>query len=129
MGQKMESDYSQLIEELTNMPAAGLIGPISSPKSSRVVDRLSHLSGNEFDHNALRELDRYNQQTIRQCDHESMHGESSVIKQFALAALPILQSDLDQGQTLYAQLNNKAREPSEAVEPGVSPGQNNQSSP
>jgi predicted outer membrane protein len=127
--QKMASDYAQFTEELTNMPVAVPFLPKSYDKSTRAVETFSGLSTKEFDHNALQELNRYNQETIRLCDRESMRGENSLLKQFALAELPILQSDLDQGQSLFAQMNNKTHEPSEDVVPGATTTQTTQSNP
>jgi predicted outer membrane protein len=114
MGQKMVSDYAQITLELTNI-APALYPSGSTTRNTRTLARLARLSGEAFDQIAVRDLNQYLQQTVRQCDRESMRGENSVIKQFALASLPILQSDLDLGLTLYTDMNNRTGEPSKTA--------------
>ena len=119
-GQKIVSDYAQLTRELKNIaPGAGPIPLKLGSRNSRMLDHLAGLSGNDFDRAALRELVRYDGQTIRELDHEALRGENSALKQFALAQLPILQSDLNVGQSLNIQLKSGAREPSDSAAPVV----------
>jgi len=95
-GQKMVDDHSKVNEELKKLAGAQSITipeALDSKHQAR-VDKLSKLSGAEFDKAYIKDQLKDHQQDVREFQDESQNGSDAAVKDFAAKTLPTLQDHL-----------------------------------
>jgi putative membrane protein len=71
-----------------------------SSKDQATYDRLSQLSGADFDQAYAQDMVKDHQQDLRDFQREANHGNDDVIRGFASEAVPIIQQHLDQAKEM-----------------------------
>src|ERR1700751_2417859 len=95
-GQKMVDDHTKLNDQMKQMASAEnmtLPNDIDA-KDQAEYDRLSKLSGADFDKAYMRGMVKDHQTDVKEFQKEASSGKDPQIKQLASTALPILQSHL-----------------------------------
>jgi putative membrane protein len=81
-----------------------------SAKDQATYDRLSRLSGADFDQAYAQDMVKDHQQDLRDFQREANHGNNDVIRGFASETVPMIQQDLDQAkEVLKAVSPNSSR--------------------
>ncbi len=96
-GKKMVDDHTQANDELKQITAKnGMQVPNAlDAKHQARVDKLSKLSGPEFDKAYLKDQLKDHQQDVKEFKMESQNGTDPAIKDYAAKTLPVLQEHLD----------------------------------
>ena len=106
-GQKMIDDHTKAGEELKQVAAKQKINvpeSIDSKHQAR-IDKLSKLSGADFDKAYIKDQLKDHQEDVRAFERESQNGSDPEVKGFAAKTLPTLQEhlsmvkDLNKGKT------------------------------
>ena len=71
-----------------------------SAKDQTTFDRLSKLSGADFDQAYAQDMVKVHQQDLRDFQREANHGNDDVIRGFALETVSIIQQHLDQSKEM-----------------------------
>lgn len=71
-----------------------------APKDQATYDRLSKLSGAEFDRAYAQDMVKDHQQDLRDFQREANHGNDNVIKAFAAQTVPMIQQHLEQAKEM-----------------------------
>ena len=106
-GQKMVDDHSKANDELKQIAAKQKVNIPDSldSKHQARVDKLSKLSGAEFDKAYIKDQLKDHQEDVKAFQHEAQNGSDPDIKGFASKTLPTLQEhlsmvkDLSKGKT------------------------------
>ncbi|MCU1274495.1 MAG: outer membrane protein, partial [Bryobacterales bacterium] len=95
-GQRMEQDHSKANQELQQLASSkGATVPQSlDDKDAAERDRLSKLSGGEFDAAYMREMVKDHLEDVSEFQRETNNGQDLDVKAFASKMLPILQDHL-----------------------------------
>ena len=95
-GKRMVDDHSKANDDLKAVAAKENINLPASldAKHQAVVDRLSKLSGAEFDRAYVKEMVNDHETDVKEFERESQHGTNAGIKEFASRTLPTLQEHL-----------------------------------
>jgi putative membrane protein len=104
-------DQTKLTEELrkiANNEKIDIPDSIDAKHQSR-VDKLSKLSGTEFDRGVVKELTKDQQHDVREFQSEAQDGADPAVKEFAARALPTLQQRMETAKNLSKDVNNSAR--------------------
>jgi putative membrane protein len=101
-------DQTKLTEELRKIASIEKIDIPDSKFQSR-VDKLSKLSGTEFDRAVVKELTKEHQHDVREFQSEAQDGADPAVKEFAARALPTLQQRMETAKNLSKDINNSAR--------------------
>jgi len=101
-GQKMVDDHSKANDELKSLAKKKNIDLPTSldAKHQAVVDRLSKLSGADFDRAYSTEMVKDHQEDVKEFQKEANSGTDSDIKNFASSTLPTLQEHLKMAREL-----------------------------
>ncbi len=83
-----------------------------SAKDQATYDRLSKLSGADFDQAYAQDMVKDHQQDLRDFQREANHGNDDVIRAFASETVPMIQQHLDQSKEMLKTV-------SPAKQPGV----------
>jgi putative membrane protein len=110
-GTRMVAEHTKAGDDLKEAAKEEVIGlPTDlTAKDQATYDRLSKLSGAEFDQAYAQDMVKDHQQDLRDFQREANHGNDDVIRGFASETVPIIQQHLDQ-----------AKEMLKAVSPAVS---------
>jgi putative membrane protein len=110
-GTRMVAEHTKAGDELKEAAKEENIGlPTDlTAKDQATYDRLSKLSGAEFDQAYAQDMVKDHQQDLRDFQREANHGNDDVIRGFASETVPMIQQHLDQ-----------AKEMLKAVSPAVS---------
>jgi putative membrane protein len=100
-GQKMANDHGKGNDELKSLAKSKniLLPTTLDPKERATKDRLSKLSGEEFDRAYMREMLKDHRTDIAEFQHESKSGHDADIKAWASKTLPTLQEHLKDAQS------------------------------
>ncbi|HLY19536.1 MAG TPA: DUF4142 domain-containing protein [Bryobacteraceae bacterium] len=96
-GQRMVDDHTKATEELKKLADAKSInipGSLDSKHRSR-VDKLSKLSGAQFDKAYIKDQLKDHEQDVRDFQTEAQKGNDVAVKEFAAKTLPTLQEHLN----------------------------------
>lgn len=101
-GQRMVDDHSKANDQLKQVAASeGIQIPDKlSAKDQATKDRLSKLSGEQFDRAYMKDMVKDHTQDIAEFQRESTNGSDPQVKDFASKTLPILQSHLQEAQQI-----------------------------
>lgn len=105
-GKRMMADHTQAGENLKAAAAKSNIELPTDmgPRDQATYDRLSKLSGTDFDQAYARDMVRDHMHDVAAFRHESTNGTDPNIKQFATATLPTLQEHLKQARDMAQSL-------------------------
>jgi putative membrane protein len=104
-------DQNKLTEELRKIAGNEKMDvpeSIDSKHQSR-VDKLSKLSGTEFDRTMIKDMTKNHQQDVREFQSEAQGGADPAVKEFASKSLPTLQQHLETAKSLSKEVSNSAR--------------------
>lgn len=101
-GEHMVRDHTQANEQLASVAQSLSVTLPNSPSTSdqAKMDKLSRLSGADFDKAFAREMVRDHRTAIRAFEHEAKDGRDSAAKQFAESTLPTLKEHLAMAEKL-----------------------------
>jgi putative membrane protein len=110
-GTRMVAEHTKAGDDLKEAAKEENIGlPTDlTAKDQATYDRLSKLSGAEFDQAYAQDMVKDHQQDLRDFQREANHGNDDVVRGFASETVPMIQQHLDQ-----------AKEMLKAVSPAVS---------
>jgi putative membrane protein len=110
-GTRMVAEHTKAGDDLKEAAKEGNIGLPKdlTAKDQATYDRLSKLSGAEFDQAYAQDMVKDHQQDLRDFQREANHGNDDVVRGFASETVPMIQQHLDQ-----------AKEMLKAVSPAVS---------
>jgi putative membrane protein len=105
-GRQMQEDHGKANEELKTLAAnKGVKIPNAlEGKQKRTVDRLSKLSGAEFDRQYMRTMIEDHKEDLKAFEREADKAKDSDVKQFASKFAPVIKKHLDMAQTTGEQL-------------------------
>lgn len=96
-GQKMVDDHTKAndqLKELASKESVSIPDGLDSKHQSR-IDKLSKLSGPQFDKAYMKDQLRDHEQDVQEFKSEAQYGTDPNIKQFATQTLPVLQQHLE----------------------------------
>jgi putative membrane protein len=101
-GQRMIDDHSRANDQLKQVAAQqGITLPTTlDAKDEATKERLSKLSGDQFDKAYMRDMVRDHKKDIADFKSESSTGRDSAVKNFASDTLPTLESHLKEAETI-----------------------------
>ena len=108
--QKMVDDHTKANEALKQVASRANINvpdALDSKHQSR-VDKLSKLSGTEFDRAYIKDQLKDHQQDVKEFQNEAENGNQEEVKNFASKTLPTLQEHLSMAKDLNKQKDNTA---------------------
>ena len=110
-GQRMVDDHGKAGEELKKIaqdkgvtPPAELDG-----KHKRLHERLSKLSGAEFDRAYMEEMVKDHRNDVKEFQREAGRAKDPDVKSYASKTLPTLQEHLKQAETVRSQVSKTAK--------------------
>jgi putative membrane protein len=105
-GRKMQEDHGKANEELKTLAAnKGIQIPTAlEGKHKKTVDRLSKLSGSEFDRQYIRTMIEDHKEDLKAFQREADKAKDPDIKQFSSKFAPMIKSHLEMAQTTGEQL-------------------------
>jgi putative membrane protein len=126
-GRRMQEDHSKANDELKKIAAEkGVEVPTAlEGKHKKTVDRLSKLSGEDFDRQYMRAMVDDHKEDLEKFQREADKGTDPAVKQFASKHVPILKQHLELAQTTNKELRAASKSPtkdSAAVKRGSEPG-------
>jgi len=101
-GQKMVDDHSKANDELKQLAAKENVPvpeSLDSKHQSR-VDKLSKLSGPDFDKAYMKDQLKDHEQDVREFQNEAQNGSDPNVQQFASKTLPTLQEHLEMAKNV-----------------------------
>jgi putative membrane protein len=103
-GQQMVDDHSKANDELKQLASAkGVTIPADlDPKHQATHDRLSKLSGAEFDRAYMQQMVNDHRETVNDFRRESKSGSDSDVKAWAAKTLPTLEHHLQMAESTAA---------------------------
>lgn len=104
-GQRMVDDHTKANDQLKQIAAqknVTLPSDVGS-KNRAEIDRLSKLSGADFDRAYMRMMVRDHRKDVSEFQKEANSGKDSDIKNFASSTLPTLQDHLKEAQSIAGQ--------------------------
>lgn len=112
LGQRMVDDHTKADD---NLKTAAAKNDITLPakldqKDQGTYERLSKLSGQEFDRSYTRDLVKDHKTDIAMFRHEATEGKDPAIKQFAANTLPTLESHLKEAEHTLQAVSPKTAE-------------------
>jgi putative membrane protein len=101
-GTRMVAEHTKAGDKLKNAAAQEHITlPTDlAAKDQATYDRLSKLSGAEFDRAYAQDMVKDHQQDLRDFQHEASQGNDDAIKTFAAQTAPMIQQHLDQAKEM-----------------------------
>jgi putative membrane protein len=101
-GTRMVAEHTKVGDQLKEAAKEENIGlPTDiAAKDQANYDRLSKLSGGDFDQAYAQEMVKDHQQDLRDFQREANHGNDDVIRSFASETVPTIQQHLDQAKEM-----------------------------
>jgi putative membrane protein len=95
-GQRMVNDHSQANDKLKELAASKGVALPQEPsaKDRATKERLTKLSGKQFDHAYMEDMLKDHKADIAEFQHEGRSGHDSQVKEFASGTLPTLEDHL-----------------------------------
>ncbi len=111
-GRQMQEDHGKANEELKAIAAnKGVKIPMTlEGKQKKTVDRLSKLSGSEFDRQYTRTMIEDHKEDLKVFEREADKAKDPDLKQFAGKYAPIIKKHLEMVQTTGEQLKGASKE-------------------
>jgi putative membrane protein len=110
-GQRMVDDHRKANDQLKQV--AGKVGVTLpdrlSPKDQATRDRLSKLSGEQFDSAYMRDMVKDHTKDVAEFRRESQNAKNDDVKNFASQTLPTLQDHLQHAKSIVPKENREAR--------------------
>jgi len=105
-GQRMVDDHGKANEELMELASKhGVTLPADlDSKHKKTVDKLSKLSGAEFDRAYMDEMVRDHKEDVKLFEKQAQKGKNADVQQFAEKTLPTLQEHLQEAQQIQSTL-------------------------
>ncbi|HYG98354.1 MAG TPA: DUF4142 domain-containing protein [Terriglobales bacterium] len=118
-GKRMEDEHSKANEQLMGIAnTMGVTPPSSLPaKEQAKVDKLSKLSGADFDRQYMTMMVSEHRKDVRDFQRASKTAKDESLKNFATSTLPTLQEHLKQAQELHGKVGGKAAGESASKKP------------
>lgn len=109
-GRRMVQDHSKANQQLMSVASSENIAiPKELDKSDQATyDRLSKLSGDEFDRAYARDMVKDHTKDVSDFQREANDGQNGAIKNFATQTLPTLQSHLNEARKMDSAVNQSA---------------------
>jgi putative membrane protein len=110
-GQRMVDDHSKANDQLKQVASkVGVTLPDKlNPKDQATKDRLSKLSGEQFDAAYMRDMVKDHTKDVAEFRHESQSAKNDEVKKFAVQTLPTLQDHLQQAKSIAPKEKREAR--------------------
>jgi putative membrane protein len=110
-GARMVKDHSTADDQLKGLAQSQQVSLPTSldPEHEATKDRLSKLSGAQFDQAYIRTMVQDHTKTIDQFKREAQQGQDQSVKQFAQQSLPILESHLKEAQQIQSKLESSGK--------------------
>lgn len=110
-GQRMVQDHTASNEELKSLAAAKNVelpaGP--SAKQTATRDKLSGLSGAEFDREFMKAMVKSHEAAVKLYDRQAKRDTDAEAKTFAAKHLPALQAHLRSAESIYSSVRQNGR--------------------
>ncbi len=108
-GERMVKDHGAANEKLTTIASQkGIAGATEMDSSSkREYDKLSKLSGAEFDREYMKTMVSDHKKDIKEFQSEAKSGKDADVKNFAQSTLPTLEDHLKQAESAEANAKNE----------------------
>jgi putative membrane protein len=109
-GQMMVDDHTKANSQLIGIAQqAGVTAPKDlKPQDQALYDRLSKLSGDEFDRTYMRHMVTDHQKDVAEFKKASTSASDASVKQFATDTLPVLQKHLQDAQSISKKVGGGA---------------------
>jgi putative membrane protein len=109
-GQRMVDDHSKANDQLKQLASQkGITLPSDlDPKDKALKDRLSKLSGSEFDRAYMKNMVRDHTKDVAEFRKESTSAKDSDLKKFASQTLPTLEDHLKEAKSVAPKENKQA---------------------
>jgi putative membrane protein len=116
-GERMATDHGKAGEELAKLAQdKGVTLPADlSAKHKRFYDKLTKLSGAEFDREYMREMVRDHDADVKEFQREAKNGKDVDVKAWAGKTLPTLEEHKQQAHQVYATVGGKDRKAARAA--------------
>jgi putative membrane protein len=110
-GQRMVDDHGKAAEELKKIAQdKGVTPPAEMDgKHKRLHDRLSRLSGAEFDRAYMDDMVKDHRGDVKEFQREAGRAKDPDVKSYASKTLPTLQEHLKQAETVRSQVSRTAK--------------------
>ena len=110
-GQRMVDDHSKANDQLKQVASkVGVTLPDKlNPKDQATKDRLSKLSGEQFDAAYMRDMVKDHTKDLAEFRHQSQSAKNDDVKNFAAQTLPTLQDHLQQAKSIAPKEKREAR--------------------
>ena len=110
-GQKMVTDHSKANADLQPIASKDniTIPNKMNAKDQALYDRLSKLSGSQFDRAYMRAMVKDHQSDVAEFRHESQTAKNADVKSYASKTLPVLQEHLRSAEDTNAKLGASAK--------------------
>ena len=107
LAQKLVTDHTKLNHQLESLPQASQAMQSAGVPAEKqaAVDRLSQLSGKEFDRAFVEQLVQDHESAVSLFKEAASSAQSPEVKQFASRALPVLQQHLEAAKSLENRLS------------------------
>lgn len=111
-GQQMQKDHGKANDELKTLAAnKGVKIPTTlEGKQKKTVDRLSKLSGSEFDRQYIRAMIDDHKDDLKAFEREADKAKDPDVKQFSSKYAPIIKQHLEMAQTAGEQLKSASKQ-------------------
>ena len=107
---RMVNDHTKANEELKQLAQAkGIALPAAPPKSHHDADKMSKLSGAEFDRDYMAHMVADHRKTVAEFKKASESAKDTEVKAFAGKTLPTLQDHLNQAQSIQASVQSASK--------------------
>ena len=129
-GQRMVTDHGKANKELAQLAQQkGVTLPTGMDANhKKTVDRLSRLSGAEFDRAYSREMQKDHDTDVKEFTNQAKNGKDPDLKSWAAQTLPVLQEHQQQARQLNASVGvSPGRRASQGTSPGGSASQSSTS--
>jgi putative membrane protein len=105
-GKQMETDHSKANEELQTASSSGGMTASTSmdAKSQALYDKLSGMSGSQFDHAYVQAMIKDHKEDIAEFAREAKAGHDPHVKAFAAKTLPTLKEHLTMAESAARQI-------------------------
>jgi putative membrane protein len=113
-GRRMQEDHGKANDQLKSLASdKGVEIPKAlEGKHKTTVDRLSKLSGEEFDRQYMRAMIDDHKEDLRKFEREAEKGKDSQVKQFASKHVPILKKHLELAEATGQEVKATSKSPS-----------------
>lgn len=110
-GKRMVTDHTRINEQLKDLASKkGVSLPTSlNAKDQATYDRLSKLSGSEFDREYMRDMVRDHEMDVAEFRRVAQTAKDADVKSFAQQTLPTLEDHLNQAKQISSQIGITSR--------------------